>query len=73
MDLEQSNLLDSQIQSLKVQKVEHQTEKKDRTVGTALASSSQNNGLFQLFVFLHCSKLSTSHNKCIAVLFCKTF
>ena len=27
----------------------------DRTVGTALASSSPNNGLFELFVFLHCS------------------
>ena len=27
----------------------------DRTIGTALASSSPNNGLFELFVFLHCN------------------
>ena len=27
----------------------------ERTVGTALASSSPNNSLFELFVFLHCS------------------
>ena len=27
----------------------------DKTVGTALASSSPNNGLFELFVFLHCN------------------
>ena len=33
MDLEQSNLLDSQIQSLKVQKVEHQTESKTEQLG----------------------------------------